>query len=277
MLVEQTPIEQLVCFFESHQSIFVITGAGISTESGIPDYRDENGDWKRRSPITHQQYIREEAFRKRYWSRSMVGWKMMKEATPNQGHLALTSLEKAGLLQVIATQNVDGLHQQAGSQHVIDLHGNIARCICMQCGKSIHRQDLQIALEAVNPDFTDLTANSAPDGDADLNCYHLVEFQVPDCETCGGLLMPDVVFYGGSVPKTRVNYLNQQLANSDAMLVIGSSLMTYSSYRYCLDGASQNKPIIAINRGVTRADPLLAYKIEDHCGEILNGLISHLL
>jgi NAD-dependent SIR2 family protein deacetylase len=273
---KQTAIDQLAGYFESYRNLFVITGAGISTESGIPDYRDENGDWKRKSPITHQQFVREVPFRKRYWSRSMVGWKMMKQASPNRGHLALTELEKSGWLQVIVTQNVDGLHQQAGSQHVVDLHGSIARCICLQCGDLILRKDLQYTLESINPEFAELTATSAPDGDADLNGQTLEKFQVPDCQICGGILMPDVVFYGGSVPKTRVAYLLQQLARADALLVIGSTLTTYSSYRYCLAGAAQHKPIIAINSGLTRADHLLSLKVRTHCGEVLHSLASHL-
>jgi NAD-dependent SIR2 family protein deacetylase len=274
---EQIFMDQLARFFQTHQHIFVITGAGISTESGIPDYRDENGDWKRKSPITHQQFVSKESFRKRYWSRNMVGWKLLKRATPNRGHLALTQLETNGYLQVIVTQNVDGLHQQAGSQHVIDLHGNVSRCVCLSCRKIVLRSELQTILECLNPEFLDSCANSAPDGDADVIQQDLNHFQVPDCQLCGGILIPDVVFYGGSVPKTRVDYISRQLETADALLLIGSTMMTYSSFRYCIAGVSQNKPIAAINRGVTRADKLLAFKITGHCSEVLAKLAAHLI
>lgn len=268
----QNDIAELVHFFNRHQRIFVLTGAGLSTASGIPDYRDQHGQWKRTSPITHQHFIRDEHARKRYWSRSMVGWKLMANARPNAGHTALAKLEHLGYLQLIVTQNVDGLHQLAGSSNLVELHGGISRCICLSCNNRLLRSALQVSLEALNPALADRTAGAAPDGDADLDGEDLTGFHIPDCEQCGGMLMPDVVFYGGSVPKTRVNYLTQQLAQADAMLVVGSTLTTYSAFRYCQQAAQQDKPVLAINLGKTRADNLLHCKIEQDCGWTLEQL-----
>jgi len=271
-----SPLDDLLIFFQRHSRIFVITGAGISTESGIPAYRDEQGNWKRKSPITHQQYVSDEHFRKRYWSRSMVGWKLMQTAAPNPAHFALAQLEKAGHFQVLVTQNVDGLHQRAGSQHVVELHGNLVHCNCLACGVQFSRQEVQQLLELRNPTTIADSISPAPDGDADLDNVDLTGFINPSCKQCSGVLMPDVVFYGGSVPKTRVAYLQQQLEMADGVLAIGSTLTTYSSYRYCKAAAGQNKPVVALNLGISRADDLLTLKIQDDCSKVLQALAERL-
>jgi len=196
----------------------------------------------------------------------------MASARPNAGHTALARLEHLGNLQLTVTQNVDGLHQLAGSRNLVELHGGINRCICLSCNSHLLRSTLQDSLDALNPALVDRTAGAAPDGDADLDGEDLTGFRIPDCQRCGGMLMPDVVFYGGSVPKARVNYLTQQLDQADGMLVVGSSLTTYSAYRYCQQAAQQDKPVFAINLGKTRADALLYCKIEQDCGWTLEQL-----
>ncbi len=268
-------VDKLADFFRTHQRIFVITGAGISTGSGIPDYRNANGEWKRKSPITHQEFTTDIRARKRYWSRSMIGWKTIHKAAPNSAHIALQQLEEMGFLQVTITQNVDRLHQRAGSRHVVDLHGRIDQCVCLICRKPLSRNEMQVRLEKLNPAFANLSATSAPDGDADLNLTDLAGFIVPECR-CGGNLMPDVVFYGGSVPKERVNYIQGELDKADGVLVVGSSLMVYSSFRFCKEAAAQGKAIVAINQGLTRADDLLRWKIDDDCTRVLPEVVHQM-
>ncbi len=269
-------MQPLIDFFRNHNRLLVITGAGISTESGIPDYRDPQGNWKRKPPITHQEFVKHEHQRKRYWARSLVGWRFVDQARPNVGHRVLAQLEQAGYVQLVVTQNVDGLHQQAGSQHVVELHGQIASCVCIRCGVMGDRQEFQTRLEKHNPRYAELSAHIAPDGDADLNFGSFDDFAIPPCLVCGGVIMPNVVFYGGNVPKTRVDYVYQQLEQVSAVLVVGSSLMVYSSFRFCRAAAEQGKPLAALNRGRTRADDLLSLKVEDSCSQILTQLAQHL-
>lgn len=263
----------LAAFVEAHPRLFVLTGAGCSTASGIPDYRDEAGQWKRRQPVQHQEFMASEAVRKRYWARSMLGWRVMGSAAPNASHHALAALEQAGRIGLLLTQNVDGLHQQAGSRAVMELHGGIRQVVCMTCGSRLGRADLQIELERRNGWLLDLEASSAPDGDADLE-LDFSPVEVPPCAACGGILKPDVVFFGDSVPKPVVESAMAALAEADALLVVGSSLMVYSGYRFCLKAAELGKPLAAVNRGQTRADALLQLKVEGNCGEVLTALLS---
>jgi len=261
--------ERLIDFLASHRSVFVLTGAGISTGSGIGDYRDEAGQWKRRAPVQHDAFVRSANARRRYWSRSMVGWPHFAAARPNHAHWALARLQQAGRIAHTVTQNVDGLHSLAGHRNVIELHGNLARVECMKCRAQYDRVLVQRWLEVTNPEFCARTATFLADGDADLDAADLDRFVVPDCPRCGGVLKPAVVFFGGSVPRPVVQHAVERLDRADALLVVGSSLMVYSGFRFCRIAHAQGKPIVSINRGVTRADPLLSFKIEADCGSTL--------
>ncbi|HKE88577.1 MAG TPA: NAD-dependent protein deacetylase [Vicinamibacterales bacterium] len=265
----------LLCdFVDRHRRLFVLTGAGCSTASGIPDYRDVNGDWKRARPVMLQDFLANEYTRKRYWARSLVGWQRMSDARPNDAHHALAMLEHQGRVEQLVTQNVDGLHQAAGSRAVIDLHGRVDIVRCLGCGRRVSRDHVQAELVRRNPPFAALDAVAAPDGDADLDRVAFAAFDVPGCETCGGLLKPDVVFYGENVPRERVQRAMDALERSDAMLIVGSSLMVYSGYRFPEAMAQAGKPIAAVNLGRTRADDLLSLKVASSCTDALSFLLS---
>ncbi|MBV8803464.1 MAG: NAD-dependent protein deacetylase, partial [Sinobacteraceae bacterium] len=191
-------------FIERHPKLFILTGAGCSTDSGIPDYRDENGEWKRSRPVMFQAFVGDLHTRRRYWARSLVGWRRFGHARPNDAHRALARLEQQGGTELLVTQNVDGLHQSAGSTTVIDLHGRMDQVRCLGCGRHSHREELQRRLLDLNPAWARLDARDAPDGDADLDAQDFSGFDIPACEHCGGMLKPDVVFFGESVPPQRV-------------------------------------------------------------------------
>nr|WP_145925218.1 NAD-dependent protein deacetylase [Bordetella sp. H567] len=260
-------------FVLAHPRLFVLTGAGCSTGSGIPDYRDSEGAWKRRPPMNFSTFMGSALSRSRYWARGMIGWRMFGNVAPNAAHLALARLESQGRLSCLVTQNVDGLHERAGSRDVVDLHGRMDRVICTQCGHMLPRAHMQASLESLNPDWLDLDATDAPDGDADLDGLDFSGFQVPPCPVCGGILKPDVVFFGETVPRDRVARANDGLAHADAVLVVGSSLMVYSGYRFVAAADRAGLPVAAINLGRTRADPLLALKIEQPCADTLAALL----
>ena len=262
-------VDPLIDFFARHPRLFVLTGAGCSTDSGIPDYRDTNGEWKRAKPVMFADFTGKEATRKRYWARSLVGFRRMRGARPNDAHHALTTLERAGHIAQLVTQNVDGLHQRAGTRNVIDLHGCIDTVRCLGCGRRTPREQMQLELERLNPTFAVLDGSDAPDGDADLTDVTYDPFVVPACDACGKVLKPDVVFFGEGVPQDRVQSAMAAVEASDAMLVVGSSLMVYSGYRFVAAMAETGKPIAAINRGRTRADHLLAQKIDADCASVL--------
>lgn len=265
---------RLQAFLDTHRRVFVLTGAGCSTESGIPDYRDADGGWKRVPPVTFQAFTGEPATRRRYWARSLVGWPRIGRALPNGAHHALARLEARGQCTLLLTQNVDRLHQAAGSRAVIDLHGRLDQVRCLQCGALSMRADLQQRLIDDNPAWAALTAVSAPDGDADLEGLDFDAFRVPACEECSGMLKPDVVFFGESVPRARVDEAMARLAASDAMLVVGSSLMVYSGFRFVQAAARAGTPIAAINLGRTRGDGLLQFRISASCTEALGFLLK---
>lgn len=258
------PVEKIVTFFKQNQRIVVLTGAGISARSGIPTYRDANGRWLRNQPIQHNEFIQSHQRRQRYWGRSMVGWPGVRDAKPNAVHLALTRLEAEDLIELIITQNVDRLHQRAGSRHVIDLHGRLDRVVCLDCGVGCPRDDIQRQLEQRNPQHSVLTAQIRPDGDADLSDEQVEGVTVVDCGHCGGTLMPDVVFFGGSVPRDRVDACQRAIDQADALLVLGSSLQVYSGYRFCKQAHAGQKPLAILNEGITRADDLASLKISDN-------------
>jgi NAD-dependent SIR2 family protein deacetylase len=249
-------------FIDRHRRLFVLTGAGCSTRSGIPDYRDADGKWKRAQPMTYQAFMGAEATRRRYWARSLLGWRRFSQARPNDAHRALARLEAAGRSELLLTQNVDRLHQAAGSAGVIDLHGRLDRVRCTNCRRQTPRDELQDALGRLNAGWLDCDAVDAPDGDADLGIADFSAFQVPPCRHCGGVLKPDVVFFGENVPRERVQAAVGHLDGADAMLVVGSSLMVYSGFRFVEMAIRSGKPVAAVNLGRTRADGLLALKVE---------------
>jgi len=258
-------------FIEGHPRLAVLTGAGVSTGSGIPDYRDEHGEWKRARPVEFRPFMTRPEVRQRYWARSTVGWPIIGGAQPNAAHLALARLEARGTVSLVITQNVDGLHESAGSRRVIDLHGRIDVVKCMECGRPVSRADLQRRLLADNPTWESVAARVAPDGDVDIERDY-ADFVVPGCAHCGGILKPDVVFFGEPVPRERVARAFDGVAAADALLVVGSSLMVYSGYRFAETAAAAGKPVAAINLGRTRADHLLTLKISAPCGEVLESL-----
>jgi NAD-dependent SIR2 family protein deacetylase len=259
-------------FIERHPRLFVLTGAGCSTDSGIPDYRDADGEWKRVQPVMFQPFMTDLQTRQRYWARSLIGWRYFGRAKPNGAHVALAELERRGRIELLVTQNVDRLHEAAGSRNVVDLHGRLDAVRCMSCEQRIPRADFQQQLLANNPAWVQLDAREAPDGDADLEGRDFSAFSVPACRYCGGTLKPDDVFFGESVPRDRVERAMRGVEDADAMLVVGSSLMVYSGFRFVQAAADAGKPVAAINLGRTRADHLLALKVSQSCAEALSAL-----
>jgi NAD-dependent SIR2 family protein deacetylase len=267
------PVSALREFFERHPRLCVLTGAGVSTGSGIPDYRDERGEWKRARPVEFRPFMTSPEVRRRYWSRSTVGWPIISRAQPNAAHRALYRLEAQGRVQALITQNVDGLHQAAGSRQVIDLHGKLDLVRCMQCGVMSSREEMQQRLLAANPTWREVAARVAPDGDVDIENRDYASFIVPECNACGGILKPDVVFFGENVPPARVTAAFDAVATADALLVVGSSLMVYSGYRFAEAAATAGKPVAAVNLGRTRADHLLALKISASAADALRAAV----
>jgi len=263
-------------FVRRHPRLFVLSGAGVSTASGIPDYRDAEGRWKRKPPVNVADFHGSMAVRRRYWARSMLGWPVVARARPNAAHAALARLQAGSRVARLVTQNVDGLHQRAGSDPVIELHGNLGRVACTACGGVIERAEVQRWLEAANPLHARRGAAQAPDGDAQAEFAETDAFEVPDCPACGGILKPDVVFFGDTVPPPRVAQAMHALEQSDAVLVLGSSLMLYSGFRFCDRAHRLGKPIAAVNLGRTRADHLLSLKVQRSCAEALADLVEDL-
>lgn len=263
------PPDALQLFIERYPRLFVLTGAGCSTDSGIPDYRDRDGRWKRPQPVTWQAFMHELPTRRRYWARSLVGWRHFGNARPNATHRALVELERRGQLDMLVTQNVDRLHQRAGSLRVIDLHGRLDKVRCMTCGGQLGREAFQRVLVERNPAWTQRRAAIAPDGDADLDSEDFARFDVPACDHCGGIMKPDVVFFGENVPRERVDAATRAWEAADAVLVVGSSLMVYSGYRFVHAAVRAGKPAAAVCLGRTRADPLLTLKIDAPCADAL--------
>jgi NAD-dependent SIR2 family protein deacetylase len=236
------------------ERLFVLTGAGISAASGIGTYRNHQGDWQRSDPIQHQDFLKQAGARRRYWARSLRGWPSFRDAQPNAAHHALAALEQAGRVQTVVTQNVDGLHQRAGQIRLIELHGSLAEVVCLLCGSRQSRERLQRWLADQNGAWLEGSVRTQPDGDAAFDdVRQFDDFHEPLCE-CGGILKPDVVFYGDSVPKDRVQTVRDELVNSDGFLVVGSSLMVYSSFRFAKEARALGLPMVAINQGRTRAD-----------------------
>jgi NAD-dependent SIR2 family protein deacetylase len=269
-----TELAALQAFIADHPRLFVLTGAGVSTDSGIPDYRDADGAWKRTPPVTYQAFMGELHTRRRYWARSLVGWRMFGRSRPNAAHRALAALERRGGVELLLTQNVDRLHQRAGSERVIDLHGRLDLVRCMGCERRWPREEFQQQLLRRNPQWADLEAGVAPDGDADLEHADFASFEIPPCPVCAGVLKPDVVFFGENVPAERVEAAMAALRAADAMLVVGSSLMVWSGFRFARAAALAGKPIAAVNLGRTRADELLTLKVAAPCAAALEFLLD---
>ncbi|TAM97576.1 MAG: NAD-dependent protein deacetylase [Rhodanobacteraceae bacterium] len=262
-------IERLAAWLAARSRVTAISGAGVSTESGIPDYRDGDGHWKRAQPVQYRDFVESEVVRRRYWARSFTGWPMFAAARPSAAHVALARLETAGRVARLVTQNVDRLHQRAGSLNVIDLHGRLDVVRCLSCNNRFGRDGFQHRLREVNPGWGASPARIAPDGDADLEGIDFGAFAAPSCEVCGGVLKPDVVFYGESVPREVTVAALAAVESADGVLVAGSSLMVWSSFRLVRAAAARGIPIVAVNRGRTRADDLLAFKCEGECGAVL--------
>lgn len=271
----ERPDDRLRQWVGRHERVFALTGAGCSTASGIPDYRNESGEWKRPPPIMIQAFRGDEAVYRRYWARAFVGWLRVASSAPNAAHRAFALWEGAGTLAHVVTQNVDGLHQRAGSRAVIDLHGRLDQVVCLGCGLRLDRSEVQAAMAAANPGW-EAESLVAPDGDADIDARAVSSFVAPRCEQCGGLVKPDVVFFGENVPAERYERARDALANADAFIVVGSSLMVFSGYRFVRMAHELGLPIAIVNRGKTRADELAGLKIERDVGAALSEAVGEL-
>ena len=255
--------------------IAVLTGAGVSTDSGIPDYRSPRAR-PRRAPMDHDTFVRDASARRRYWARSAAGWPRVDEARPNEAHHALARLEAAGVAVGVITQNVDGLHQAAGSRRVVELHGSLAWTRCLGCATRTPRRWVQREIGRRNPGHP-LDARLAPDGDAELPEGLVEGFSVPPCPACGGVLMPDVVFFGGTVPRETVEAAWALFDDADALLVAGSSLAVYSGYRFVVRAEREARPTALLTRGPTRADGRVTLKVDAPLGTALPALAEALL
>ncbi|MFH8974314.1 NAD-dependent protein deacetylase [Streptomyces sp. NPDC017890] len=234
--------------------VLILSGAGLSTESGIPDYRGEDGSLNRHTPMTYQDFTADPRARRRYWARSHLGWRTFGRARPNAGHRAVAAFGRHGLLTGVITQNVDGLHQAAGSDGVVELHGSLDRVVCLSCGTSSPRRDLARRLEEANPGFEPVAAGINPDGDADLTDAQVGDFRVVPCSVCDGILKPDVVFFGEAVPPRRVEHCRELVREAASLLVLGSSLTVMSGLRFVRQAAQEAKPVLIVNRDPTRGD-----------------------
>lgn len=255
--------------------VVVLSGAGLSTESGIPDYRGATGATARKyTPMTYQTFLNDAVARRRYWARSHLGWGFIRDAEPNDGHYAVAKLERAGLVHGVITQNVDALHEKAGSQNVIDLHGRLDRVICLSCSATSPRRDLDAKLHAANLSWDAEIRAINPDGDVDIADDTLDSFVVVDCELCGGLLKPDVVYFGENVPKDRVEQAYALSGRAALLLVLGSTLTVFSGRRFVQRAADEGKLIVIVNEGETRADDIAYVKVSAPLGATLNAVAA---
>lgn len=259
----------------SRGGVVVLSGAGLSTDSGIPDYRGPSGAALRRhAPMTFQTFTRDFISRRRYWARGYLGWQQIANAKPNAGHRAVAALENVGLVTGVVTQNVDGLHTGAGSMSTIDLHGRLDRVVCLDCGVVVSRNGVHERIRAANIGWRAVATVVNPDGDVDVPEDQLDEFVVVDCETCGGVLKPDVVYFGEQVPSDRVTAAYQATETAQSILVLGSTLHVYSGRRFVLRAAQLDIPIAIINTGVTKADHLASLRLHDPLSPALNMLVQ---
>lgn len=260
-------------FIDKHRRLCVLTGAGISTESGIPDYRSaEVGLYARSNhkPVLYKEFCSSEAIRRRYWARNYVGWPRFSSLKPNITHEILKDLEYIEKVECIVTQNVDNLHSKAGSEKVIELHGTAFRVMCLNCNRKIYRYELQEIFQKLNLSMVATTQMIRPDGDVELSQTQVEKFNVPACSNCGGILKPDIIFFGDNVPHDTVQSVKNNVENSNALLILGTTLTTFSAYRIVLQAVDANKPIAIVNIGKTRADEFLNLRVEGRCGDILS-------
>lgn len=275
--VKDSDLSKLKDFLDAHNNICVLTGAGISTESGIPDYRSEGvGIYARsnRRPVLYKDFCNSEDIRRRYWARNYVGWPRFSSIKPNNTHAILKKLEDANKIRCIVTQNVDNLHSKAGSRKVIELHGTAFRVMCLNCDERICRYYLQDVFDRMNPNMIATCEMIRPDGDVELSQEQVEGFQVPPCENCGGVLKPDIIFFGDNVPKQTVESVKYNVEHSDSLLILGTTLTTFSAYRIALQASSIGKPIAMLNIGKTRGDDLMSIKVEGKCGDVLSRIYT---
>ncbi|MFI9604897.1 NAD-dependent protein deacetylase [Streptomyces sp. NPDC052043] len=256
--------------------VLVLSGAGLSTESGIPDYRSEGGSLSRHTPMTYQDFTAGPRARRRYWARSHLGWRTFGRARPNAGHRAVAAFGRHGLLSGVITQNVDGLHQAAGSAGVVELHGSLDRVVCLSCGVFSPRRELAGRLEEANVGFEPVAAGINPDGDADLTDEQVGDFRVMPCTICGGILKPDVVFFGEAVPPQRVEHCRGLVREAASLLVLGSSLTVMSGLRFVRQAAQAGKPVLIINQDPTRGDQHALTRIALPLGTTLTTVADRL-
>jgi len=273
--VTSQSVDTLASLLMEHPCV-VLSGAGCSTESGIPDYRGPDGSLRERQPIRYQDFMESEPARTRYWARSMIGWPRFARSRPNAAHAALASLEAAGFVRGVITQNVDGLHQAAGSRTVVDLHGKLSEVRCMACDRVTSRDEMQCRLLALNPRFGMSADRYIADGDAELPSGSERGFRVPACEACGGILKPHVVFFGENVPKERLARTWNVFAHGALLLVVGSSLTVFSGRRFVLRAVQERMPVVVANLGPTRADDVAICKVEERLGFTLPRLVEAL-
>ncbi|XP_016998563.1 NAD-dependent protein deacylase Sirt4 [Drosophila takahashii] len=275
--VVEDDIKRLEDFLMSKPNVLVLTGAGISTESGIPDYRSEGVGLYARSnhkPVQHMEFVKSSAVRKRYWARNFVGWPKFSATQPNATHHALARFEREERVQAVVTQNVDRLHSKAGSRNVVEVHGSGYVVKCLSCEYRIDRHEFQSILASLNPAFKDAPDMIRPDGDVEIPLEYIENFQIPECTQCGGDLKPEIVFFGDSVPRSRLDEIAGMVYNSDGLLVLGSSLLVFSGYRVVLQTKDLKLPVAIVNIGDTRADHLADIKISAKCGDVIPKLFD---
>ncbi|NUT50247.1 MAG: NAD-dependent protein deacetylase [Saccharothrix sp.] len=257
--------------------VLVLSGAGLSTESGIPDYRGAAGSLRKHTPMTYDDFVGGVEARRRYWARSHLGWRGMARATPNAGHRAVTELHARGHVSGVITQNVDGLHQAAGTPDVVELHGGLDRVVCLDCGAVSAREELDRRFRAANPSFEATATRVNPDGDVDLPEHEVRSFRLVDCADCGsGVLKPDVVFFGENVPRPRVEHCYRLVDSADALLVLGSSLTVMSGLRFVRRAAAAGTPVLIVNKGETRGDVHATVRVDLPLGQALTTLLARL-
>ncbi|CAG5117934.1 unnamed protein product [Candidula unifasciata] len=268
-------LQKLQDFINSHNKLFVLTGAGISTESGIPDYRSEGVGLYATStnrPVIYADFLKNPSVRQRYWARNFVGWPKFSATQPNRSHYILSDWERKGRIHWLVTQNVDALHYKAGSQNVTELHGSGHRVHCLSCSFQVSRNEVQAMIHELNPGWSVEAVSIGPDGDVDIRADLIKDFQVPKCPSCGGDVKPEITFFGDNVPKSMVHLVLGKMFESDAVLVVGSSLEVYSGYRFISRASSHGMKIAIVNIGPTRGHKHADVKISGRCGDVLQRI-----
>lgn len=278
MLLDRTTEQSIDALADAlfRRRTFVLTGAGCSTESGIPDYRGPETRHRPRRPVQYREFVDRADRRVKYWARSTLGWPRFRAFQPNDTHRALAAMESSGLVETLVTQNVDRLHTKAGSQRIVELHGALHETLCLGCGARGDRDRLQERLLAMNPGFDRIPVELAPDGDTELSDDALRSFQVPACEACDGVLKPDVVFFGENVPRPRVEEAYAALDRADLLLVVGSSLTVFSGYRFVRRAKERGVPVAIVNLGETRGDGDATHRVDAPAGVVM-GRVAGLL